>query len=184
MSIMKRLWYYRIIVASFFAPKPFQSLSNDMNATTSSLVPYLSVTDAEKAIEFYSKAFNVEPTSRLTMPDGRVMHCEFQAGDARFYVSEELPEHGGTPSPATLKATTVAMHLYVADCDATTTSMTDNGAELLMAPADMFWGERFARVRDPFGHEWGIATVLQKFTAEEIQIAANKMFAGNSNDTA
>ena len=153
-----------------------------MNSKTKLLVPYLSVIDARKAIEFYSGVFGVEPCSTLLMPDGRIMHSEFQVDGLRFYVSEELPEHGGTPSPATLGATTVAMHLYVSNCDAVTTAMTDNGATLLMAPADMFWGERFARVRDPFGHEWGIATILREMTAEEIQVEANRMFESLSNE--
>ena len=61
-------------------------------------IPYLSVTDAEKAVEYYSKVFETEPYLILNMPDGRVMHCEFRVGNARFFVSEELPEHGGTPS--------------------------------------------------------------------------------------
>lgn len=139
-------------------------------------VPYLSVSDAAKAVEFYTRVFDVSPHLLLNMPDGRVMHCEFRVAGGRFFVSEELPEHGGTPSPAKLGATSVAIHLYVDDCDAMVSRMTDAGAELLMAPADMFWGERFARVRDPFGHEWGVTTQLREMTADEIQAAAAKLF--------
>ncbi len=112
----------------------------------------------------------------LNMPDGRIMHCEFLIGGARFFLSEELPEHGGTPSPASLGATTVAIHLYVDDCDAMVAHMKSNGAEVVMAPTDVFWGERFARVRDPFGHAWGIATHLCDMTPTEIQAAAAKLF--------
>lgn len=104
------------------------------------------------------------------------MHCEFRVGKARFFVSEELPEHGGTPSPTRLGRTTVAIHLYVDDCDAMVKTMTDNDSTVLMAPADMFWGERFARLRDPFGHEWGISTRLREMTADEIQAAATRLF--------
>jgi PhnB protein len=139
-------------------------------------VPYLSVSDARVAIEYYSRVFGVKPFVCLDMPDGRVMHCEFRFGNARFYLSEELPEHGGTPSPKSLGTTTVAIHLYVNDCDAMVDLMSRPGAEVLMAPTDMFWGERFARVRDPFGHEWGIATLLDEMTPEEIQAAAKRMF--------
>ena len=139
-------------------------------------VPYLSVTDADAAVTFYSEVFDCQPYVRLNMPDGRVMHCEFRIGDARFFVSEELPEHGGTPSPKSLGTTTVAVHLYVSDCDQLVERMRDNGAEVLAEPEDLFWGERFARVRDPFGHEWGVATVLKEMTAEEIQSIAAKMF--------
>lgn len=144
-------------------------------------VPYLSVTDANEAVAFYSRVFETEPASLLNMPDGRVMHCEFRFGAARFFLSEELPEHGGTPSPVSLGATTVAIHLYVDDCDAMVAQMESAGADVLMAPADMFWGERFARVRDPFGHEWGITTVLQNMTPAEIQAAAAKLFEDMSD---
>jgi PhnB protein len=144
--------------------------------TANEFVPYLSVTDAKKAVDYYSTVFGTEPTLLLNMPDGRVMHGEFQTGGARFFFSEELPEHGGTPSPATLGATSVAIHLYVDDCDAMVAKMKANGAEVLMEPMDLFWGERFARVRDPFGHEWGIAKRLREMTPAEIKAAAAKMF--------
>ena len=139
-------------------------------------VPYLSVTNAEEAVAFYSRVFGTEPTVLMNMPDGRVMHCEFRVDGQRLFLSEELPEHGGTPSPASLSATTVAIHLYVDDCDAMVACMKSNGAEVLMEPANMFWGERFARVRDPFGHEWGIATHLRDMTAAERQAAADELF--------
>lgn len=139
-------------------------------------IPYLSVTDAVAAVAFYSRVFETEPTLRLNMPDGRVMHCEFHFDGGRFFLSEELPEHGGTPSPESLGATTVAVHLHVDDCDAMTANMQSHGAEVLMEPTDMFWGERFARVRDPFGHEWGIATQLREMTPTEIQAAAAELF--------
>ncbi len=139
-------------------------------------VPYLSVTDAKKAIEFYSEIFGTKPGLLLKMPDDRVMHCEFRVGGARFFLSEELPEHGGTPSPASLGSTSVAIHHYVADCDLMVKKMRDLGSEVLMEPADMFWGERFARIRDPFGHEWGIATKFKDMPPNEIQAAAEEMF--------
>ena len=144
--------------------------------TSHEFIPYLSVSGAGEAVAFYSRVFETEPVLLLDMPDGQVMHCEFRVGGGRFFLSEELPEHGGTPSPVSLGATTVAVHLYVDDCDAMVARMKGHGAEVLMEPADMFWGERFARVRDPFGHEWGIATRLREMTAAEIQAAAAKLF--------
>ncbi len=146
--------------------------------TIQEFVPYLSVTDAKEAVAFYSRVFGTEPVLLLNMPDGRVMHCEFRVGGARFFLSEELREHGGTPSPKSLGNTTVAVHLYVDDCDAMVAQMKSNGATIVMEPADMFWGERFARVRDPFGHEWGITTRLCEMTPSEIQAAAARLFEG------
>ncbi|MEM9412443.1 MAG: VOC family protein [Planctomycetota bacterium] len=140
------------------------------------LIPYLSISGAEDAINFYCQVFGVESFVRLDMPDGRVMHCEFRIGNARFFLSDELLEHGGTPSPKKTGTTTVAMHLYVDDCSETVNSMQQFGSEILMKPTDMFWGERFARVRDPFGHEWGIATVIREMEPNEIESAARKMF--------
>ena len=84
---------------------------------TQEFVPYLSVTDAKEAVAFYSRVFETEPVLLLNMPDGRIMHCEFRVDGARFFLSAELPEHGGTPSPTSLGATTVTIHLYVDDCD-------------------------------------------------------------------
>lgn len=139
-------------------------------------VPYLSITNATEAVVFYTSVFGVEPHLLLSMPNGRVMHCEFRIGTARFFFSEELPEHGGTPSPTRHDCTTVAIHLYVDNCDAMVETMADHGANVLMPPTDVFWGERFARVRDPFGHEWGITTQLREMAPDEIQAAAAKMF--------
>jgi PhnB protein len=144
--------------------------------TTNEVVPYLSVSDAKRAVAFYSDVFETEPAVLLNMPDGRIMHCEFRVGGVRFFLSEELPEHGGTPSPVSLGGTSVAIHLYVDDCDVMVGKMAAGGARILMDPADMFWGERFARVRDPFGHEWGIATLLQDMPPAEIEALAAKMF--------
>ncbi|MBL8819631.1 MAG: VOC family protein [Planctomyces sp.] len=144
---------------------------------TCEFVPYLSIADAAKAVAFYSRVFCVDPHVLLNMPDGRVMHCEFRVGNARFFVSEELPEHGGTPSPTRLGGTTVAIHLYVSDCDAMVKTMGDNGSTVLMTPVDTFWGERFSRVRDPFGHEWGISTQLREMSPAEIQTAATRLFS-------
>ena len=146
--------------------------------TSAEYVPYLAVTDANQAVAFYSRVFGTEPIQLLNMPDGRVMHCEIRVGDTRFFLSAELPEHGGMPSPASLGAATVAIHLYVDDCDAMVAQMKSNGAKVLMEPTDMFYGERFARVRDPFGHEWGITTHLRDMTPAEIQAAAARLFEG------
>lgn len=140
-------------------------------------VPYLSISGAERGLAFYSAVLEVEPSNVLRMPDGRVMHAEFCIDGARFFVSEELIEHGGTPSPSSQGATTVAIHVYVPDCDALVRRMADHGGEVLMEPADMFWGERFARVRDPFGHEWGVTQHLRDMTTEEIKKAAEELFA-------
>lgn len=151
------------------------------NTRTLEFVPYLSVHDAEKAVAYYSSVFEAEPSHLLKMPDGRIMHAEYAVGGARIFLSAELPEHGGTPSPKKLEATSVAIHFYVEDCDAMLARMERHGAEVLMPATNMFWGERFGRARDPFGHEWGIATRLRDMTTAEIQAAANAVLEGTSD---
>ena len=141
-------------------------------------IPYLSLAHAGEALRFYCDVFEVEPSQVLRMPDGRIMHAELRIGGARLFLSEELPEHGGTPSPTSMGSTTVAIHVYVDDCDRLAARMRDHGAEVLMEPTDMFWGERFARVRDPFGHLWGVTTHTRDMTVEEIRAAAAELFAG------
>ncbi len=84
---------------------------------TQEFVPYLSVTDADKAVEFYSKVFETPPWLLLNMPDSRVMLCKFRIGSTRFFISEKLSEHGDAPSPKSLGSTSVAIHHYVTDCD-------------------------------------------------------------------
>lgn len=145
--------------------------------TLCEFAPYLSINDAQSAVAFCTDVFDVAPHVLLNMPDGRVMHCEFRIGNGRFFLSEELPEHGGMPSPTRLGGTSVATHLCVDDCAAMVESMKNNGSEVLMDPTDVFWGERFSRVRDPFGHEWGITTRLHEMSPDEIQAAAEQMFA-------
>lgn len=146
---------------------------------TREFVPYLNIKGASQAVEFYSRVFETSPWVILYMPDGRVMHCEFRVGGARFYISEELPEHGGSPSPETLGASTVVIHHYVSNCDHMVEKMRALGSEVLMGPVDMFFGERFARVRDPFGHEWGISTKTQEMSPEELKSAADNFFKEN-----
>ena len=148
--------------------------------TYEAMVPYLSVRDGQAALTFYSHVWGIEPVLRLDLPDGRLMHAEFQWGNVRLFLSEELLEHGGTPTPHRLGGTTVALHLYVEDCDALVARMVAAGSELLSEPADMFWGDRFARVRDPFGHEWGISTRIRNMTPAEIHAAAQALLNPNA----
>ena len=174
-------WFYAASAGDTVIPPSQRQTANQMVSSNMptlqkcEFVPYLSITNATKAVAFYTVVFGVAPSLLLFMPDGRVMHCEFRIGPARFFISEELPEHGGTPSPTRLGATSVAIHLYVDNCDEMVETMKDNGSTVLLYPTDMFWGERFARVRDPFGHEWGITTQLHDMSPDEIQAAAKQI---------
>jgi PhnB protein len=131
------------------------------------LTPYFVVNDAARAIDFYRRAFGATELFRMPGPDGRVMHAELQVGDSRLMLSDESPEMGAK-SPATLKGTPVSLLLYVTDVDASFKQAVAAGAKDVAPPADMFWGDRWARVADPFGHEWQIATHKEDVPPEEM----------------
>ncbi|HXH27913.1 MAG TPA: VOC family protein, partial [Candidatus Polarisedimenticolia bacterium] len=129
----------------------------------------LSFKDAARAIEFYKKAFGAEEVSRLAGPGGRgVMHAEVRIGTSILFVSDEFPGQG-MRAPESLGGTTATLFLYVTDVDAAHRKAIAAGARELMPVADMFWGDRFGKVADPFGHEWGLATHKEDLSPEEIQ---------------
>jgi len=161
--------------------------ANPIPADRPFVVPYMTIgarTDgsaggAADAIEWYTAAFGAQETYRQMAPGGdKVLHAEMVLGGGLLYLSDDFPEWSGEHSaPAALNGSTVTMHRYVADCDATINKAVELGAEVLMPPADMFWGDRFGSIRDPFGHKWSIATHVRDVTPEEMEAAAAAMFA-------
>lgn len=137
-------------------------------ATT--LIPYLTVNDADGALAFYGRAFGAVETMRIAMPDGRVGHAELRLGDATIYLSDEFPEMGVT-SPAHLGGTSVTMHLTVDDVDQAFATAVAAGAETLMEPADQPHGARHGTLRDPFGHRWMLSQPIAIVGAEEMAAA-------------
>jgi len=125
------------------------------------VTPYLTCRDAHAAVEFYHKAFGAETVCLMPTPDGRVMHASLNIGGAAVFLSDEFPEYCGK-SPQALGGSPVILHLQVPDCDALFARAVDAGCEVKMAPEDMFWGDRYAAVTDPYGHRWGFATTIQK----------------------
>ncbi len=141
------------------------------------VTPYLVVRGADKAIEFYKRAFGAEEVMRMPGPDGRsVMHAEIKIGDSLLFLADEFPGMG-CRSPQSLGGATASIHLYVTDADAAFKRAVDAGARVAMPLADMFWGDRYGKVADPFGHEWGIATAKEKLTPEEIGRRAQAFLA-------
>jgi len=130
--------------------------------------PALVVDDAARALEFYSKALGATEKNRMAAPDGKIMHAEFQVGDSIFMLSDEFPGTG-IRSPKSLGGSTAGVWLYVPDTDATYRQALAAGATSLQAPIDMFWGDRHARIRDPFGHEWSIATHTEDVAPAEME---------------
>jgi PhnB protein len=139
------------------------------------VTPHLVMRDSAKAIEFYKKAFGATEISRMEMPGGKIGHAEIQVGDSRIMLADEFP--GATRSPESLGGTTVSLHLYLADVDSAFKQATAAGAKADMPPADMFWGDRYGKVTDPFGHSWGLATHVKDVTPEEMKKGADEMFS-------
>jgi PhnB protein len=136
---------------------------------------YLSVHDCKAAIDFYQRAFGAEEIFRLTEPSGRIGHVELKLGPAVLMLADEYPEYG-IVGPKTLGGNGSRVHLHVDNADAMTARAVEAGATLVMAPKDEFYGERSARVRDPFGHEWLIGHEIEKVTPEEMQRRYDAMF--------
>jgi PhnB protein len=131
------------------------------------LTPYLAVDDATKAIEFYERAFGAKERSRMPGPDGTIAHAEILIGDSVVMLSDPFPQSSVKP-PTQVGGTTAGLFMYVEDVDAAYRRAIDAGATETMPPEDMFWGDRFGTVTDPFGHSWQIATHVEDLTPEEM----------------
>src|SRR4051812_46344748 len=124
------------------------------------VVPHLTSSDATKAIDFYKAAFGATEVRRMPHNDGkRIMFAELQIGDGHLYLNDDFPEFCGGKSRLVEKLGGVPMtlHMNVPDCDATFKKAVAAGATTKMPPADMFWGDRYAQVVDPFGFEWSFS---------------------------
>jgi PhnB protein len=137
------------------------------------LIPHLVVKDAKKAIEYYKKALGAQETMRMPTPDGRLMHASLQLGDATLFLCDDFPEFCGGVSRVPKGPSAVTLHLVVPDCDATIARAAEAGGKIAMPAADMFWGDRYGQVEDPFGHTWSFSHPL---TAER-KAAAEKAWA-------
>jgi len=138
------------------------------------VTPHLVCAGAGDAIEFYKKAFGAVEQSRLPGPDGKVMHAELRIGGAAIMLGEECPEWGAL-GPKALKGSPVTIHLYVDDADAMVARAAKAGAKVTMPVSEQFWGDRYGKVEDPFGHQWGVATHVRDVTEAEMVEAMKKM---------
>jgi PhnB protein len=134
------------------------------------VTPHLVCAGAADAIEYYKKAFGAVEMMRLPGKDGKLIHAAIQIGGASIMLVDEAPDWGAL-SPKSLKGTPVTIHLYVDDADAFVERAVEAGATIKMPVADMFWGDRYGVIQDPFGHKWSIATHLRDMNAQEIQEA-------------
>ena len=136
------------------------------------VVPYLRVKGAAKAIEFYVKALGAREVMRMPGPDERLMHAELEIAGGVIYLSDEFPEMGGTTGESN---GAVTIHLNVPDVDALWKQAVTAGATPTMPLADMFWGDRFGKFKDPFGHEWSVSTTKEQLTPDEMNRRATEV---------
>jgi PhnB protein len=132
------------------------------------VTPYLSVDDASAAIDFYQRALGAKERVRMAGPGGAIMHAELEIGDSLVMLSDPFPQFTPRP-PRELGGTSASIFLYVEDVDALYRKALDAGASSVAEPEDMFWGDRFGAVMDPFGHHWTIATHVEDVEPEEMQ---------------
>ena len=159
-----------------------QKKVNPIPADYAGITPYLSVKGAADAIEFYKKAFGATEMSRLANPDGTLGHAEIKIGNALVMLADEYPAYGNL-SPKTLGGSSVRLHMYVEDVDAFFNQAVSAGATVLNPVMDMFYGDRWGYIKDPFGHLWSIATHKKDLAPDELKKAAEKAFAEMSAKT-
>ena len=146
------------------------------------ITPHLVVRNAAEAITFYKRAFGAEELTRMNGPDGEsIMHAELRIGDSVLFLCGEFPEMGAR-SPQSIGGTPVTLHLYVDNVDRAYARTVEAGATAVMPPQDQFWGDRYAKVTDPFGHHWSLATHTEDVTPQQCAERAAKLFGGGCGE--
>ncbi|ODU25872.1 MAG: glyoxalase [Thiobacillus sp. SCN 62-729] len=148
------------------SPTQASPIPNGMHTIT----PHLVCRGAADAIAFYGKAFGAVELARLPGPEGKLMHAMVRIGDSNLMLVDEFPDCGSL-GPQSGQGSPVTIHLYVTDVDATVERAVAAGAKVTMPVDDMFWGDRYGRIADPFGHQWSIATHIRDLSPQEIQAA-------------
>jgi PhnB protein len=151
---------------------PIKAIPEGMHTIT----PHLVVKGASQAIEYYKKAFGAVELVRMCSPGGdSIMHAQLRIGDSPLFLVDEHPGMG-CRGPEIGSGSPVTIHLYVEDVDSVFKAALEAGAKQIMPPADMFWGDRWGKLVDPFGHEWSVATHKEDLTPEEIGQRAQTAF--------
>jgi PhnB protein len=150
-----------------------EPVPSDMHTVT----PHLICDGAADAIEFYKKAFGAVEICRMPTPEGKLMHAAVKIGDSMVMLVDQMPDWG-CMGPAALSGSSVTIHLQVPNADALFQQAVDAGAKVIMPIEDAFWGDRYGKVSDPFGHHWSIATHVRDMTPEQMQEAMQGACAG------
>jgi uncharacterized glyoxalase superfamily protein PhnB len=140
------------------------------------ITPHLTVRDAKKAIEFYKKAFGAIEQGVMTTPDGKVMHAQLRIGDSPIMLNDESPEWGNL-SPLSTSGAGFTIHLYVEKVDDVFNQAVKAGASASMPVMDMFWGDRYGQLKDPYGYTWSVATHIADLSPQEMEKAGKEAMA-------
>jgi PhnB protein len=143
------------------------------------ITPYLLIDGAAEAIEFYKRAFGATERGRMDTPDGKVAHAELEIGDSVLMLGDPSDQASLKP-PTQLGGSTVGVFTYVEDVDAVFQQAIDAGAAVVRPLENQFWGDRYGTVRDPFGHEWQLATRIEDVSPEEMEERARAAMAAAS----
>jgi PhnB protein len=142
---------------------------------THTITPHIVVSDAARAADWYRQILGAEERSRIEVPGGKLMQIELWFGDSAVMLADEFPELD-VLSPLSVGGTATVLHLYTNDVDALWNRAIVAGAEVWQPLQDVFWGERYGQITDPFGHRWGLAQHLRDVPRQEIEEAAAAMF--------
>jgi uncharacterized glyoxalase superfamily protein PhnB len=140
------------------------------------ITPFMTVRDAARAIEFYKQAFGAKERGVMKGPEGKVMHAELVIGDSIIMLADEFPEFGSL-SPQSTGGSGTGLHIYIEDVDSAFDRAVKAGATVEMPVADMFWGDRYGKLRDPFGHKWSIGTHKADLSMEEMKKGMDETMA-------
>jgi uncharacterized glyoxalase superfamily protein PhnB len=134
--------------------KKFEPVPKEFHTVT----PYLAINGAAEAIDWYKRAFGAKELDRQPGPDGKLIHGRIQIGDSIIMLSDIFPgAHKEHKDPRELGAASVTLHIYSKDVDSLWKKAVEAGATVDMQLGDMFWGERYGQLTDPFGHSWSLS---------------------------
>jgi PhnB protein len=140
------------------------------------LMPTIAVDDAAGAIDFYTSVFGAKERMRMPGPDGRIVHAELEIADGVLMLSDPYPQSISKP-PSELGGVSGGIFFYVEDVDAVVQKAVDAGATITMPVEDQFWGDRYGKLTDPFGHEWNLATHVEDVPPEEMERRSKEAMA-------
>jgi PhnB protein len=137
------------------------------------ITPQLTCRGAARAIDFYKSVFGAQEIMRMDGPGGKVMHAELKIGDSRFMLNDEMPGMSVAPNPSPMQPS--SLFVYTEDVDTLYNRALKAGSREDMKPSNMFWGDRFGKFTDPFGHQWGVATHVEDVSPDEMKRRSEEM---------